>query len=724
MVLCNIYTLAFLYICSIKFDIMKLLLLFISIILISAALSAQTLIKGTVKTAKGEAIHGANISVKNSYDGASSDSTGHFHFTTSETGKQIIQFSSLGFGSDSVVVQINGKSIELQLVLKEKFNELDAVVITAGTFEASDSKKGVVLSSLDVATTAGAEADVFAALQTLPGTQTSFAENGLFVRGGSAAETKTYFDGMLVKNPFNTQLPDLASRGRFSPFMFKGTTFSAGGYSAQYGQALSSALILESKDLPEKTTTGISLMTVGGGLDHTQRYKNSALSIGGNYINLKPAFAIFKQHTNWDKEPEDYGGTIQYKLKTSATGMFKVYSELSSGKVGLFTDDLNNLPKENYFSNNNRNTYVNSTYQDYLSDKWKIQGGASFSNNRDSGKIEVDQYTRTDQLMQARLTLTNYFGNLSTLRFGVETSNTKRKESFNTLSRDYTDETSATFAESDIFFTERLVARVGIRSEYSSYMDEFNIAPRTSLGYKTGKFSQVSMAYGRFYQNPEDEYLVQTPALDFERADHYILNFQRINSGQVFRVEGYYKDYKNLTKSVGNLLNNSGNGYADGVDVFWRDKKTFKGIDYWISYSYLDTKRNFRDYPISSVPPFAAKHTLNLVYKQYVPQLKSQIGATYTYATGRTYFNPNNLIYLGDKTKEYQNFSVNVSYLTHLFKQFTVIYASVNNIPGFKNIYGYHYSDNGQARKAIEPPARRNFFLGMFITIGDNTFVQ
>ncbi|MBC7915249.1 MAG: TonB-dependent receptor, partial [Pyrinomonadaceae bacterium] len=244
------------------------------------------------------------------------------------------------------------------------------------------------------------------------------------------------------------------------------------------------------------------------------------------------------------------------------------------------------------------------------------------------------------------------------------------------------------------------------------------------LGYKTGKFSQVSMAYGKFYQNPEDDYLVQTNKLDFEQADHYILNYQRINAGPVFRIESYYKDYKNLVKQSNSVFNNAGDGYARGVDVFWRDKKTFKGIDYWLSYSFLDTKRDFRNYPVSSVPPFAARHTLNAVYKQYIKQINSQIGATYTYASGRTFFNPNNPVYLGDKTKDFQNLSINVSYLTHIFKQFTVVYFSVNNLPGFKNVYGYHFSDDGQVKQSIEPPARRSVFLGIFLTIGDNTFVR
>ncbi|NEU08835.1 TonB-dependent receptor [Flavihumibacter sp. R14] len=700
---------------------------FLSVLIIlmaSFGADAQTIVSGTVKTSKGKAVRGANISISNSYDGGSSDSLGFFRFPTNEQGKVVLQFSSVGFNTDSLIVELVDGALSLNLVLREEISELNAVVITAGTFEAGDAKKGLVLNSLDVATTAGAEADVFAALQTLPGTQTAFSENGLFVRGGSAAETKTYFDGLLVKNPFNTQLPDLASRGRFSPFLFKGTTFSSGGYSAQYGQALSSALILESKDLPEKTTTGISLMTVGGGLDHAQRFKNSSLSLGGSYINLKPAFSLFKQRTNWDKEPEQYGGIIQYKLKTSETGIIKIYSEYGRSTVSLFTENLDSLNKQDYFSNRNKNFYVNSTYQDFVGNKWKVQSGISYSNTSDDGLFDTDEYERADRLLQGRVTVTNFTGSLSSVKFGAEAAAFTREESLNSLKRHYTDESVAAFAEGDVYFTTRLVARFGLRLERSSYLGMFNLAPRTSLAYKTGRYSQISLAYGRFFQNPEDGYLIQSKDLGFEQAEHYILNYQFIGEGQVFRVEGFYKDYRNLVKAAGSTFNNSGDGYAGGFDLFWRDKKTFKGLDYWISYSYLDTKRNFRDYPALSVPPFAAKHTLNIVYKQYVAKIRSQVGATYTYSTGRTYFNPGSSEFLGDRTKSFQNFSINLSYLTNVFRQFTVVYLSVNNVPGFKNVYGYHFSDNGSIRRPIGSTARRNFFVGMFVTIGDDKFVR
>ena len=57
------------------------------------------------------------------------------------------------------------------------------------------------------------------------------------------------------------------------------------------------------------------------------------------------------------------------------------------------------------------------------------------------------------------------------------------------------------------------------------------------------------------------------------------------------------------------LLTNNGFGDAKGFEFFWRDKKTIKNLDYWISYSYLDTKRDFLNFPYAIQPNFAAKHT-------------------------------------------------------------------------------------------------------------------
>ena len=699
---------------------MKKLILFSSLILIIGASQAQTVISGSVKDGKAKVIAGVSIAIKNSYDGTSSDSTGKFNIKTTEKGEHWIIFSAIGFGTDSAKIYINSQSLQLNLILREKLNELNAVVISAGTFEASDSKKGVVLNSLDVATTAGAQADIFAALQTLPGTQPAAGENGLFVRGGSAAEANTYFDGMLIKNPFNTQLPDVASRGRFSTFLFKGTTFSAGGYSAVYGQALSAALILESKDLPAKTTTDISIMTVGLGLDQTIKFKNSALTIGANYINLKPAFVAFKQDVDWQQEPKSEGGTVIYKVKTSNTGLLKAYAEYSNANVSLNTPNLN-TQSNSFFSNINKNFYSNVSHQDYIGSNWKINSAISTSSNKDNGLQAINKYGRRDELTQAKSTITRYIGTLSTIKFGADFMHSKRTEEWNGLSRNYSDNLTSVYAEGDYFISNALVARIGLRAEHSDYLNANNIAPRLSLAYKTGKASQVSLAYGQFFQNPEDQYLVLSQNLNFQKATHYMANFQKIADGQTFRIEGYYKKYSDLVKTNPSL-NNNGFGYAKGVDLFWRDKKTFRGVDYWISYSYLDTKRDFRNYPIAATPEFGAKHSLNIVYKQFFTKLKSYVGATYSIASGRPYNNPNAAEFMNERTKTFQNLSINVSYLTKIFGNYTVLYTSVSNLPGFKNEFGYNYSQDGNNRQAIEPAALRNVFVGLFITIGDDTY--
>jgi hypothetical protein len=684
---------------------------------------AQTRISGVIKSGKGTPVANANILIKNSYDGTSSDSSGRFDFKTTEQGALVLVYSALNYEADSIPITANQLDIRLSLTLKNAVNQLNTVTISAGSFVAGDSKKGAILSSLDIATTAGTRADVFAALQTLPGTQTTFSESGLFVRGGSASETKTYFDGMLVKSPFNATVPDQASRGRLSAFLFKGTSFSAGGYSAQYGQALSSALILESTDLPEKTTTGITLLSVGGGIDQNVRFKNSALSIGGYYYNLAPVYGIIKQQNDYVKAPEQGGGNIQYKAKTSATGMFKFYGSYSKTGLSLYSQNINNPQDRNFLSNNNSNIYINSTYKEFLSDNWKVEAGFAYNRDADAGLKVTDDYSRQDQLLEGKITMTRYFGKRSNFKFGTETFNTGRSESLNSLSRSYNDQISSGFAETDLFLSARIVVRIGLRSEYSSYLKRYNLTPRTSLGFKTSVNSQVSLAYGRFYQNPEDEYLI-LKATGFEQADHYILKYEINTPDRNFRIEGYYKNYDRLTKINNGIPSNSGDGYAKGFEIFWRDKKTFKNADYWLSYSFLDTKRNFRDYPILATPEFAARHTASFVFKQYINAIDSQIGATYTIASGRTYFNPNNPLFLSDKTKTYNDLSLTISHLTHVLKQFTVLYLNANNVPGFKNVYGYEYSADGANRRPRLPAARRDLIIGLMMTIGDNNFVR
>src|SRR5215471_767100 len=206
--------------------------------------AAQVTISGKVVDKKGP-LRDASITIKDTYDGAITDSLGHFSFKTSEKGQFTLVVSSLGYKPYEEKITIEKTNLTYDITLKEEITELKAVVVTAGTFEAGDKKRaGVVLTPLDIVTTASANADVTQALKTLPGAQQVGEREGVFVRGGTAEETKIFIDGTLVNKFFYSSAPNIAGYGCFSPFLFKGTVFSTGGYSALYGQALSAALIL------------------------------------------------------------------------------------------------------------------------------------------------------------------------------------------------------------------------------------------------------------------------------------------------------------------------------------------------------------------------------------------------------------------------------------------------------------------------------------------------
>jgi outer membrane cobalamin receptor len=270
---------------------------------------------------------------------------------------------------------------------------------------------------------------------------------------------------------------------------------------------------------------------------------------------------------------------------------------------------------------------------------------------------------------------------------------------------------------------------VGARAEYNDRLNKTGFDPRMSLAYKTGDAGQFSFAYGMFRQSPKNDWLRINQKLQSEKAEHFILNYQRIENNKTLRVETYYKRYTNLVKfGEGGIadLNNRGNGYARGFELFWRDNETFKSVDYWVSYSFLDTKRNYLNFPQSATPSFASRHNFSMVYKHFVKQLKSQLGFTYSYASGRPYQDPNNNIFNGKLTPHYEDLSFNWSYLP---KPYLIIYFSCTNLLAHNNIFSYEFSSQKNEEglyngRAITQPAPRFVFLGIFITLSKDKSVN
>lgn len=699
-------------------------------LLLSTIAFGQSKISGTVVDEKNRPIVAANVFIEGTYDGASTDEKGEFVFETLEKGKKVLIVSFLTFETIKRTIDVENFNNQI-LYLKESVNTLDAVIITAGTFEAGEKTRVSVLKPLDILTTAGSNANIVAAFQTLPGTQTVGEDGRLYVRGGEADETQTFVDGIRVAQPYGSMVQNLPTRGRFSPNLFSGMSFSTGGYSAEYGEALSSVLLLNTKEEETQNKTEISLMTVGLGLANTQKWAKNSLSVNTAYTNLAPYQVVVHQNVEWNKPFQSLSGETIFRHKFT-NGMFKFYVAFDASKFALNQESINS-PSKIRVDLNNTNFYLNSSYKGTFGDGWQITSGLGYGKSHNKIGLNVDDVNNSEHSTQLKLKLKKSISDRVKLSFGADYFLTQFEENFNSAGgtlffSGYSAAIAAVYSEADIFFSSKFAAKVGVRASYNDLLNETAVSPRISLAYKVSKKGQFSLAYGSFSQAPKQDYLKYAAYLDSEKASHYILNYQYSKDKQTLRTELYFKNYNNLIKyntdlpQYNSTYSNNGQGYAKGLDVFWRDGSSIKKLEYWVSYSYIDSKRDYKNYSAEVTPSFVANHSLSLVGKYWIDALKSQLSITNSYTTGRPYNNPNETAFMNGKTKSYNNLSMSWAYLLSSQK---ILYFSLSNVLGTQNVFGYEYANSPDAtgfytRRAITPTADRFVFLGFFWTISND----
>ena len=688
---------------------------------------SQTKVRGVVRDDSGQGIPMANVLIVDSYDGTTTAVDGSFEFTTAEKGERMLMVKFMGFKDYQQVVSLSQTTVSVDITLKEQVNELNAITISAGAFTASDEARKTVFRAVDIATTAGATADIAGALNTLPGTQKVGESGRLFVRGGDGNETKTFIDGLAVLDAYSPSAPNTPSRGRFLPFMFKGTSFSTGGYSAEFGQALSSALVLDSRDKTDVSRTDIGLLSVGGDVAHTQAWESGSIAGKIQYTNIRPYFGMINQEIDWINAPVSIEGSTAFRQKIGENGMIKFFGNFNNSDFSLFNHSVDDYNEKTSFDLSNRYRYGNAFFKNAINSDWMIRGGASYTSiNNDiiSGDKKISDYERG---VHSKIVLDGSLSEQMELKSGVEIISREHTYDIAEVNRQQFNETvTSAFTEAQIFATNSFVTRVGARGEYNSLNKTVAVDPRVSLAYKTGDNSQMSFAFGTFRQSAKNQFVRANHNLKQETAQHFILNYQRVEENKTFRVEGYYKTYDNLIKYNQESLNNNGYGYARGIELFWRDNQSFSNTDYWISYSFLDTKRNYLNFSESSVPTFASQHNFSAVYKYFVKSLRSQLGWTYSFASGRPYNDPSDVRVNSRRTPAYHDLSFNWSYLP---KPYLIIYFSCTNLTGHDNIFGYEYgnvlNDTGDYnRRAIRQPAPRFVFLGIFLTLSKEKSVN
>ncbi|GGB12794.1 TonB-dependent receptor [Puia dinghuensis] len=689
----------------------------------------QTTIVGKVLSESNAPVAYASVYLKNSTDASTADSMGVFALTTSLKGEQLLIVTAIGFKELDHPLVIGEVKDTLQLKLKSEARQLGEVVITAGTIEATDDRVLTLVRPTDVLSNASSTGDIVGAFQNFPGVQRNGGDqSGLFVRGGDATETMMVLDGTTVQNPFFSSVPGIGQRSRFNPFQIKGMAFSTGGYSARYGQALSSVLDLKTTDLPEKTTFSVGANVAGLFLAGSQKMDNNSLEYTGSYTDFGPYYSLSKTNYDFYSKPRSTNLSARWVSKTSDDGLFKTTVNYNLSSSGTRVPDPNDPASLIRYDLHNNYFLLNTSYKKPLTKSLQLYTAMSYSDNQDNILWGDTIFNRSDNRVQARAELTWHPASRFRLTTGGEVQHYSYMQQFDTLHNAFTETLTAGYGEVEYKPAGWFAIKPGVRAEYSDILGRGNIVPRLALAIRTGQYSQIGLASGVFYQTAPTQYLLLGYRPSFQQAVHYLANFEWIKANRSFRLEGYYKNYSQLVRDNGvtyipnpysynlGMVNNSGHGYAKGFDLFWRDKASIPNIDYWITYSYIDTKRLYQNYLAEAQPDFVSTHNLNVIVKYLSEPLHTFMSAAWNYSSGRPYYNPQAKSFLVDRAPGYQNLSFKVSYLTNIKKMFTAIYVNFDNLTNYKNILGYRYSNDGQLRSPVLPPQYFSVFFGVYLS--------
>ncbi len=702
-------------------------------------------IYGVVRGTSDSLLNGANLVIEGTIDGSSTDEKGYYEFETEKMGQQNILVTMMGYANKTVPVDITGdKDIELNIKLSKKEIQTDEIIITASSFT-SGSNNAVTLTPLEIVRIPGADADLYRAITTFPGSNQVNEGSRITVRGGDPDEVLTILDQASLYNPFIfDETFNVSSYSTINPWGLRGINFASGGFSARYGNALSAVLDLKSYDMPQGTGMFAWLGLANASLSgvYVSKDKKFGATFDLGKLFLDPYFAINGKHSDFSPIPQSNngGGTLSFKFGT--TGLLKFYTNYSDDKVGIYSPSASyngyvNQKSKSFFSN------LKGTFAPSAATLLSVSG--SFSLYKKDIQFGVLNTNEKDYYSKGRADFTVQVNRKVDINTGAEYEH--NGYDINGLAPKYTynirpDAESfeldtainsgriGVYAESQIRITKKFFLIPGIRTDYYSISNETGIDPRISFGYLFSKYNSVRGAYGVYHQNPklDDFFRAQDSKLKPERAIHYILGYEFNKDGNyIFRVEGYYKKYSDLV-----LLNRSnfyygsdGDGDVKGVDVFLKTKidNKFTG---WISYAFTDSKR--RQYDATNLAPanYDIPHSASVVGSYSITDalvmgasFKINTGMPYTPVTGSTYIQSQDVyepIY-GDvnsaRFPTYTRLDLNAQYIFALFGKFAVGVISVNNVLNTPNVYGYTYNFDYTQKSTTISNNRRSVYAGL-----------
>jgi vitamin B12 transporter len=608
-------------------------------------------VRGVVVDHRGQGVELANVRVAAVQRGAVTGTDGAFTLDLPE-GPAVLEVTQVGYQRARVAVSVAPGLAPLRVTLAEEPVPVAEVTVAASSFGKTGKSEGAVVRRADVLMTPGGAADIFQALRALPGISAPAEGAALYVRGGAPDETIIRIDGAGIGHPYHYEG---ASGGLFSildTYMLKSAFFSSGGFGARYGGAMSGVLDIETQDPVNLRTVGVGANLAGWSVSSTWALVPNRLSLMGSVVQSFPEllFRLYGSPSEYTQAPWSENGVAKLQWRYSATGKLSVFGIGSAEHLGV---SANALSVRDVYSSNARNGFAAIHLQDAIRGRAALRANVTTQRYVSAWRFSAFDGRRTEHVAQADAEVVWPLGDRHELTLGAlarrsalddrgkaPADSTDLFPDAPTRTRDLAriDTAPGFHAEDKLRLWGPLYATLGGRVDRDPAAGGWTADPRAALAWRLDGRQTLRLAAGRYHQlaNPAlRDPVYGNPSLPSPYADHVIAGYEWKSDFGNVRLEGYSKRYRRLALvDSAEWYRAAGTGRARGVDVFVQG--TFRSLNGWASYGWLDSRRRQLDDVTESPATGAVRHSLTLV-GQYRVNARWSTGLRWSWAAGRPY---------------------------------------------------------------------------------------
>ena len=694
----------------------------------------------------------ASVVVQGTFAGTVTEEDGTFSFEASALGTATIEATMVGFEPATARVTLAaGDTVTVELALLETILSLGSLEVSASAYTTADGTEAT-LSALDVVMTPGASADVFRAVQTFAGVTQVNEGSGLYVRGGDATETRMLLDLAPLHHPYKYESPTTVVSGTIPPFLLKGTSFAAGGFSAKYGNALSAVLDMRTQDRPQASNYYVNagLGAVSLGVDVPVPGDRFGVRISGNRSLSGLMFRVNGESADFEEIPTSLDGNVSLSYAYAPDATVKLFSYAATDRLGVRTDDPTFT---GIYRGEQANRFHTLYWTDILGD-WQAEASASYGRQSSRQTFGALDLTPSDETYAIRVdaerapvggiewavgaeTQRIWEGVTGTIPTSEETGPDAPSA---TINFEESTVLAGAYAEATARPLRRLAVRAGARVDAHTLSGTAVVDPRLAARYALADGLDLRAAWGIYHQYVSPEIYSTNATLDLapQRAQHFIVGLEHERDHLHLRAEGYVKPYDRLliADETGAVVDD-GDGWARGLDLFVKYGAFLQTrVHGHASYSFVQARRlQVRSLgetsAIESGPaPFDVTHNLTVVGKvQLVGGLSA--GTTVRYATGQpytpvvgavldesgTYYHPIQGAVGSERLPAFARVDAQLIYYLPFGQNNVVFYGSVGNLFDRDNAFGIEYSPDYSEATIQKTEFHRFFYLGVTVNI-------